>query len=208
MSSRAYHSPLRAAEAAATRARIVDAAASLFAEHGYAATPLKAIADRAGVSIQTVHHAGPKSSLLMAAFERAFAGDEGPPAERPEMAAIMADPDPESWLPAYVAFLAEANGRSARLWRVLHVAADGDPVIREQVESLDGRRRRELGLAAAWLRDRGLIPADAVQQASDRLAFYASPDAYLHFVDASGWSDDAYAAWLGESLRGLMAGPA
>ncbi|MGV3713328.1 TetR family transcriptional regulator, partial [Pseudolysinimonas sp.] len=67
MSTRDYHSPRRQAEAAATRARIVEAAGRLFVAHGYVATPIKAIAEAAGVSVPTVHLNGPKHALLIAA---------------------------------------------------------------------------------------------------------------------------------------------
>ncbi len=74
---RSYHTPRRQADAAATRANIIDAAARLFIRDGYVATSLKAIAAEADVSVPTVHANGPKHALLIAAFERTFAGDEG-----------------------------------------------------------------------------------------------------------------------------------
>jgi AcrR family transcriptional regulator len=54
-----------------TRERIVAAAAHLFAERGYHATPMSAVADAAGLS-QTgvVHHFPDKAELLAAVLER------------------------------------------------------------------------------------------------------------------------------------------
>ncbi len=72
-----YSSPLRDAEAAATRARIVDAASTLFVRDGYGATPMRAIAQEAGVSVQTVNLQGPKHALLLAAYERALTQSDG-----------------------------------------------------------------------------------------------------------------------------------
>ncbi len=125
---RRYSSPLREAEAARTRARIVDAAGELFVRDGYAATPLRAIAERAGVSIQSVHLAGPKAALLIAAFERTFAGDEGRHSllERPELAEIVAEPDPAVVLDRYVAFLVDANQRASGIVHAMRAAADAD----------------------------------------------------------------------------------
>ena len=68
-----YVSPLRDAQAAATRRRILTAAAQAFAESGYAGTSLAAIARRAGVSTETVKQNGPKAALVMDAFDLAFA---------------------------------------------------------------------------------------------------------------------------------------
>ena len=51
---RSYTSPVRADQARQTRKRIVDAGAALFAERGYGATTIDAIAEAAGVSRKTV----------------------------------------------------------------------------------------------------------------------------------------------------------
>ena len=45
----------RRTRADATRRRMVDAAAKLFAQRGYAATTMAAIAQQAGVAVQTVY---------------------------------------------------------------------------------------------------------------------------------------------------------
>jgi AcrR family transcriptional regulator len=50
---RAYDSPLRKAQAAATRRAIIDAAAALFIDRGYVATSIDAIAEAAGVGRAT-----------------------------------------------------------------------------------------------------------------------------------------------------------
>jgi AcrR family transcriptional regulator len=50
--------------AARTRTAILDAARELFTERGYAATPMSAIAERAGVALDTVYaSAGRKPEL-------------------------------------------------------------------------------------------------------------------------------------------------
>ena len=71
-----YRSPVREQQARETRARILDAAGTLFAEHGYAGTSLAAIGRAAGVATETVAANGPKRALLMAAFELALGGQE------------------------------------------------------------------------------------------------------------------------------------
>ena len=52
---RVYESPLRKAQAAATRRAIIDAASGLFIERGYVATSIEAIAEAAGVSRQAAY---------------------------------------------------------------------------------------------------------------------------------------------------------
>jgi AcrR family transcriptional regulator len=204
--TRSYSSPLREADAAATRARIVDAAGRLFVRDGYAATPLRAIAQEAGVSVQSVHLAGPKSALLIAAFERTFAGDEGrhPLYERPALAAIIAEPDAQKAIGLYVDFIAEANERSAGIVRAMHAAAHADPVARDAAADLDARRRNDVGHGASLFASRGLIPDSAAAEFADVLGFLTAPETYLYFVEGSGWSTEAYRQWLVQGLRDLL----
>ena len=78
---------------AATRKRIVDAALGLFAEHGYAGTSVRMIADDAGMSIGLLYnYFDGKQALLQAIFEESMAdvresfarADAAPPSERLE----------------------------------------------------------------------------------------------------------------------------
>ncbi|NYF10255.1 AcrR family transcriptional regulator [Leifsonia sp. AK011] len=203
---RRYHSPVRDAEAARTRGLIVDAAAALFARDGYAATPMKAIATEAGVSVQSVHLAGPKSALMLAAFERTFAGDEGRHSltERPVLAAILEEPDLDVAMRAYVDFLTEANQRAAPVWSAFRAAADADPAVRELYVDIEERRMRDMRLGAAWAVSRGLVPESGAGRAADVLALITGPDTFLHFVGNCGWSLEDYRAWVARSIRVLL----
>src|SRR3982750_72003 len=76
---RRYESAHRQEQAQQTRRAILDAAATLFVEPGYAATPLTAIAAKAGVAIQTVYKVfGSKQALLSALVDVTVAGDDEP----------------------------------------------------------------------------------------------------------------------------------
>src|SRR5213083_2359267 len=62
---RRYESAHRQEQARQTRRAILDAAAMLFVDPGYAATPLTAVAAEAGVAVQTVYAVfGSKGNLL------------------------------------------------------------------------------------------------------------------------------------------------
>ena len=204
--ARKYVSPTREADAAATRARIVDAAARLYIRDGFAATPMRAIAAEAGVSVQSVHLAGPKSALLLAAFERTFAGDEGrhPLSERPEMAAILAETDTAVTLALYVEFIAAANERSAPIWNALVAAADADEQARAAANDLEARRRAEMVGGAHLLLSRGLIAPDAIAETADVLGFLTAPQTFVYFVRDSGWSVEKYRTWLRHSIERLI----
>jgi AcrR family transcriptional regulator len=198
---RAYHSPRREADAAATRAMIVAAAATLFIRDGYAATPMKAIAAEAGVSAQTVQLHGPKHALLIAAF----AGDEGSHSlvERPAIVDIMAEPDFDVALDRYVEFLTEANARSAALMRAMMAAADADPAVRAAYAELEDRRQRDMGLAAQWFASRGRIEPAQIPMAADVLSLLTGPDTYLLYTQKRGWTDERYAVWITRQLTAL-----
>ena len=194
---RVYRSPRRQADAAATRATIIAAAEKLFVRDGYAATSLKAIAAEAQVSVPTVQLQGSKHSLLIAAFEVAFAGDEGTHslADRPGMAAIMAEPDFEAAVTHYVGFLDDANQRAAGIVRAMAAAADADPAARAAFAELEQRRHRDMLIAAGWFAGRDRIPAESVAVAADVLGYITGADAYLHFTQARGWSRERWASW-------------
>ena len=72
---RSYVSPQREAQALATRQSILDAALRLFTASGYVATTIQAIADDAGVAVQTVYAVfGTKRELLRSLLEAAVRG--------------------------------------------------------------------------------------------------------------------------------------
>ncbi|MBK0419831.1 helix-turn-helix transcriptional regulator [Leucobacter sp. CSA1] len=206
--ARTYRSPRREAEAAATRASIIAAAEKLFVRDGYAATSLKAIAAEAGVSAPTVQLQGPKHTLLIAAFEVAFAGDEGSHslAERPVVAEIMAEPDDERAIERYVSFLDEANQRAAGIVRAMAAAADADPGARAAYQGLETRRRRDLAIAAGWFVERGRIAEEQRAVAADILGYILSVDAYLHFTRGREWTREQWKQWTIHQLRHLEEG--
>jgi AcrR family transcriptional regulator len=69
----------RNAQSAATRAAIIDAAHRLMLERGYIPTSISAIAEQAGVAVQTIYNSvGNKADLLSAVLDRAAAGPDAP----------------------------------------------------------------------------------------------------------------------------------
>src|ERR1051325_4765243 len=85
----------RREKAAATRRRMLDAAYELFCRDGYRATTMEAIADRAGVAVQTLYFTfHTKDELFQAVHERTVLGDENlPPRMQPWYLAAVAAPD-------------------------------------------------------------------------------------------------------------------
>lgn len=201
-----YVSPLRAAQAAQTRSRILRAAAQAFGDSGFTGTSLGRIAKDAGVSLETVKQNGPKAALLFAAFDQAFSGTEGDGAlnERglgEEAATLPAD----RVLPFLVAFVAAANERVARLWPRLLEAAASDPDVAGRLSALQSSRRADMEAAVALFRAHGLCEGDSPdERRADALSFLISPESYTQLVTEAGWSTDAYIDWLVRAIERLI----
>ncbi|MGZ8177920.1 TetR/AcrR family transcriptional regulator [Williamsia sp. SKLECPSW1] len=202
MVKRSYVSTRRAATAAQTRTRILDAAHHLFVERGYSATTLKQIADAAGVSVQSVHLAGSKASLMTAVLERAFTGDEKFVSllARPEFAAIMADPDTDRALDRYVDHIVTANSRIADTFHAATLAADSDPSIGQELERSELRRLDDIHTGSVWFVQRGLVGAEDVGEFADVLSYLTSPQTYRYFTVDRAWDCGRFTTWLRRSI--------
>jgi AcrR family transcriptional regulator len=117
---RAYRLGRRAETAAATRARIVDAAAALYEAQGVNSTTLQGIAERADVSRGTIlHHFGGSGGLLDAVAERILVT-----LELPDERIFDGATDDESRLRAYVRAIIEFFRRSTGWWAVFMTEMD------------------------------------------------------------------------------------
>ena len=167
--ARQYHSPLREGRAAETRQAILHAAARVFAETGFAAATIKAIADEARVSAATVYATfGSKAQLIVSLLEI----DAGPPTTKP---------DPDTW----VAYHARMMSVSRHIIRVA-IQATGEPGVAALFAAGDRNRRASLDIAFA----------DQPAGARDQLWAITAPTVYLALVDICGWSDGDYQRWL------------
>jgi AcrR family transcriptional regulator len=206
-----YESPLRAAQAQATRRAIVAAAARLFVELGYGATTVDAIALAAGVSRKTVFTSvGGKAAALKLALDWAVVGDDEPIAlmERPEVKAQQQEPDARKILAMYAAMNADIGGRVSELECAVEAAAGADAELRSLAETFAAQRRFGMGKLAEALESRGALrPGMPVDEAADVLWMMTSPANYRSFVATRGWSPQHYADWLGEALVSLLINP-
>jgi AcrR family transcriptional regulator len=144
--ARPYRSALRAAQARATRGRVLQAATVLFARLGYGRATMRAVASQAGVSVPTVEALfGTKARLLKAAIDVAIAGDDEPVPmlDRDWAAQARAAADPESLLATISGVIAAAQQRSAGLVLSVFEGAASDPELAaDRDHRRDGRRYR------------------------------------------------------------------
>jgi TetR/AcrR family transcriptional regulator of autoinduction and epiphytic fitness len=194
----------RARQARETRRRIRDAALELFVARGYATTTVQQIAERADVAWQTVYSVfGTKAAVLSEIFDVTVAGDDEPipMVERPFVAAIAAAPDARTKARIFAAHLRETAVRTAGVQAVIESAAAADPDIARLWAKLMAQLTHGMTLAAADFRRQGALRPDlTVEQAADRLWWYAGPWAYRGLVLTKGWTPEEYERWLYESL--------
>src|SRR3954451_6993289 len=129
---RRYDSTRRRAQAAATRADILEAAQRLFEQRGYAATSMDAIATEAGVALKTVYVAfETKSGLLRAIWNHLLRGgrDEVPVAQQDWYREVLAEPDAARQLRMTAAASRAVKVRIAGMLEVIRTAAPADPDI-------------------------------------------------------------------------------
>ena len=203
-----YNSTLRAAQARATRRAIVDAAARLFAERGYGATTVDAIADAAGVSRKTVFTSvGGKTEALKLAIDWAIVGDDEPVPmlERPHVRAMQHEPDARQILASYARIVRRAAARTAPLHQVVQAAAGLDADIRALAEDGRAQRIRGMRVMAQRLADRGALkPGMTALEAADVLWLLNDPGVYHRLVIEQHWSPDRYQDWLADALISLL----
>src|SRR6185369_3186367 len=206
---RSYRSPLRVAQARATRGKILAAATELFVAAGYGATSIDAIADAAGVSRATVFNVfGDKPTLLKSAYDDALVGDDEPVAlpDRADSKAIRAEPDPARYLERYAALIAELGGRVSGIYEAVRGAAGTDPEVRPVWEKILAERRVGAEHVVADTASKGpLRPGLDPAAAADVVWILIDPGLHHLLVDRRGWSDESFRNWVaGQLVRELL----
>jgi AcrR family transcriptional regulator len=205
---RKYHSPLRADQARQTRARISDAALRLFAERGYAATTIAAVAAEADVSQESVYLSfRDKRGLLEGVIGRAIVPEDDPGAQEAEWRrAIVELPDAAERLSRMVAYSCETLARTRQIHAVIRGAADKEPFAFElRRRLLQERLSNQTGRIRHSLRD-DLRPGLSVRAAGERYCALASPELYYLLTVDLGWAPEEHRLWLTQLLEAELLG--
>jgi AcrR family transcriptional regulator len=210
--TRGYRSPRRAAQAAATRHLIVTAARDLFTQHGYAATTVAGIAERAEVALDTVYAAiGPKPVVMRAVLEAAISGtDDAVPADqRAYVTEIREAQSASEKLRRYAAAIAEMQPRLAPIVIALREAAVTDQACGELWGEISERRARNMRLLAADLRTTGELRPDlSDDNIADIIWGMNSPEFWTLMVTERGWTERQFEHWLADAwIRLLLSEP-
>jgi AcrR family transcriptional regulator len=203
---RRYDATGRRQAAARTHAAILDAARQLFTERGYAATPMTAIAERAGVALDTVYASvGRKPQLARLLIETAISGtDQAIPAEqRDYVRAIQAAPDAGTKISIYATAVAAIAPRLALVLGIIQQATHDEPELAALWAEIAERRAANMRLFVADLATVAplrLDPADA----ADIVWATNAAEMYQLLVGQRGWSPQRYERFLADTWRRLL----
>ncbi|WP_433795536.1 TetR/AcrR family transcriptional regulator [Actinoplanes sp. CA-252034] len=207
--NRRYVSPRRQEQARQTRRAILDAAARLFVDPGYAATPLTAVATEAGVAVQTVYAVfGNKRQLLSDLVDVTLVGDDEQVAmaQRSFVADIRALTGLRAKLTRYARHLAETHARQVHVMLALAGAATADAdaaaIWRKNLED----RRRGMEMFAADLAATGEVLASR-ERAADMLWLAQDIRNYDWLVRERGWPVDRFERWYVDSVAAVLSAP-
>jgi TetR/AcrR family transcriptional regulator, regulator of autoinduction and epiphytic fitness len=186
------------------RRAVVDAARSLFLERGYPATTIDAISEHSDVPPATVYRLfSGKLGILTAVLDTSIAGDDDDTAvqDRPEVAMLLAEPDPRKQLAGFARINVAINTRSADVYRILASAAGSDAEAAALLAEYTRRRDTGQGQIAGLLaREQALRPDLTERDAADIIHALMSPELYRMLVIERGWTPGRYGKWLAETL--------
>lgn len=198
----------RQEKAAATRRRMVGAAYDLFCELGYRATTMAAVAERAGVAVQTLYFSfHTKDELLQEVHKRAVLGDDArPPRQQGWFLEVAAEADARRAIALVVEASSAILARVAPMLPVYHAAAaDAAGAVFRHGE--DRRRRDMHDLAEVILAKPGARGSLSVGEAADLLYVLLGPETYRSFVIDLGWPAQAWIRWTSNALSRDLCDP-
>jgi len=202
---RSYNSEGRREAARRNRAAVLAACRELLFQDGYHATTVRAVAERAGVSPETVYKSfGGKPGLVKALWDITLAGDDEPVpmGERPQIQEILRTGELSTKLRLYGAYVRGIHERITPLFALLTQAG---PDVGEVLEL--GEEERLTGVTAfvTHLDEIGALgPKADPAHVADAVWALAGPQLYTQLTAGRGWSADTYEKWLAATLTATL----
>ena len=210
--TRRYDSPRRREQAVSTRRHILDTARLLFEQHGYAATPMAAIARESGVVPKTVYLAfESKGGLLRALWQLALGGvdDHAPVVAREWYQEMMNEPDPERMLRLNARNSRAAKERAGTVMAVIAAAAAADEDARQLWELIQSDFHKKQGAIVRVLARRKLLRVEiTAARAVDVLWTINHPDVWQLLTVGRRWTPAQYEKWTAQAACSQLLGSA
>ena len=208
--NRRYDSSGRQAQAQRNRAAILDVARSHFLANGYAATTITAIAQQAGVSVETIYKAfGGKAGLVRAIYEQGLQGAGAVHAYERSDAMRERETDPRTIMRNWGHLTAEVAAEVTPIRLLIRSAAASDPDIAALLRDNEADRLKRMRHHARFLADRGYLRAGiTVSHAADVLWTCSSAELYELLVLQRRWPHPRFADFISDIMIGsLLAEP-
>jgi AcrR family transcriptional regulator len=202
---RAYQSPRRAESARATRAKVLSAARSLFAQHGIDKVTINDIARSASVSPPTIYALfKSKDGLLQEIVQASLFGDRFRAAQ-----SVMANVDDAAKLIALTAKVAHAiyASESEELGLVRGASAFSPALKRIEAEFEKMRYEMQADRLKKLFEQCRQKPDIDLESARRIMWMYTSREIYRMLVTEGGWSGERYERWLEEALMNSLVRP-
>lgn len=205
---RSYDASGRREQARARRLAVVVAARGLFERDGFRLTTLAAIADTAGVSVESVYkNFGSKAAVVKAVFDLVIAGDdeEVPVAERPAMQLLREEPDVGRKIALFVDGLVQRLARSATVQILIRDARHVDDALGPVWSTLNEEGLTGMTMLGRHLLDTGQLREGLeLDEVRDVLWNYLAIDHYERLVLSQGWTQDRYRQWLTRAVTAAV----
>jgi len=188
-------------QAAQTRAVVLDAAARLFGELGWADTSMRHVAKAAGVSMETVYAGfGSKGDLLAAVMDVAVVGDDLPiPLARRDFALVLGTGTRDERVAKAAGMSVAISSRTCELVQALTQGSATDASLARRLAELDARRRAEIADYFEQVASRAPTVLEL-----DEVWLLTSAEVFHLLVHRSGWVPEQHKHWLANRLLGLV----
>ena len=205
---RSYDASGRREQAQARRRAVVVAARALFERDGFRPTTIAAVAERAGVSAESIYKGfGTKAALAKAVFDFVIAGDDEPVPvwQRSEADAIRAEPDVRRKLIMYTRGLAARQQRSAKVQILIRDGGHTDESLAALWRQLLAERLTGMTMLGRHLIESGQLGEGVeLDEVRDILWTYTAVELYELLVVERGWPLDRYADWIGRAVTAAL----
>ncbi len=202
---RPYRSERRREQAEQTRERVLNAATKLFEERGFDGASVAAIAERAGVSEETVYaRFKNKRTLLGELVRQAVRGDDPKPVpEQDGPRAVFAATDQHEQLRLFAADIVLRLERAAPLVAIVGGASRSEPELAELLARLHADRLKNLSVLVDALAANGPLRLTN-DEAVETVWALTSPELHQLLSRVRGWTRRRYCDWLADSLAQLL----
>jgi AcrR family transcriptional regulator len=205
---RSYDASGRREQARARRRAVVVAAKALFERDGFRPTTIAAVAERAGVSAESIYKGfGTKASLAKAVFDFVIAGDDEPVPvwRRSEADAVRAEPDVRRKIMLYARGLATRQQRSAKVQMLIRDGGRTDETLAALWRQLLAERLTGMTMLGRHLIESGpLRKGIELDEVRDVLWTYTAVELYELLALERGWPLDRYAEWIGHAITAAL----